>query len=312
MVGTRVDPDNNDIVVWKFDDAAAPFINSSTSTSAPSHAVSDLATLSGTGTGAPKLQQPSPFAATGNNTSVLFSGNNAGSPRNYILGANAVVPQSPVTFSCWLYLRIYANGLTQHYFSKQHTANTWSGVFAQVGLQNRTYTSQSTAFDLFIAPSTGGSIVLDAGNNIPIQTWCHIGLVYDGSFVYGYLNGNLVGQVASTGAINYGNNGPWFFGGPLGSGSVEEGAYSICDFRIANIARPQSYFQNVYRQGMLQSDSGQPITIYYKLRAYDLSCSTITPVYWISTTINYDDAPATPCGTLGPIDILDTWTIIGL
>lgn len=312
MVGIRVEPDNNDIVVWKLDDASAPFINSSTSTSAPSHIVSDLATLSGSGVGAPKLQQPSPFAPYGNNSAVLFTGDNASSPRNYILGATGVEPQPPVTFSCWLYLRVYANGFTQHYFAKQHTANTWSGVFAQVELQNRTYAGQSNAFDLFVVPTSGGAIVLDAANSIPLNIWCHVGLVYDGSFVYGYLNGDLVGQATATGSINYGNHGPWFFGGPLGSGSVEEGAYSICDFRIANVARPQSYFQNIYRQAILPLSEGQPTTTYYKLRAYDLSCSSPTAVYWISTLVNYNDAPTAPCGSLGPIEILDSWTVIGL
>jgi len=312
MVGIRVNPDGYDIVVWKLDDAAAPFINSSTSGSAPSHAVSDLATLSN-GTNPPKLQQPSPFAAYGTNSAILFTGSNSASPRNYILGANNFEPQAPVTFSCWIYLRIYSNGLTQHYFAKQHTVNVWSGTFAQVELQNRTYTSQPSAFDLFIAPTSGGAIVLDASNTIPLNTWCHVGLVYDGSFVYGYLNGNLVGQVASTGAINYGNHGPWFFGGvPAGSGGVEEGAYSICDFRVANIVRPQSYFQDIYRKAIMPLSDGQPVTTYYKLRAYDISCSTPTAVYWVSTSIDYASAPSAPCGSLGTIEILDTWTIIGL
>lgn len=310
MVGTRVTPDNNDIVVWNFDDAAAPFINSSTSGSAPSHATSDLATLSGN----VMLQQPSPFAPYGTNSSVLFVGNNSSSPRNFISGANTIVPQSPVSFSCWIYIRTYdSTGFTQHFFSKQHTTGTWSGVFAQVGLQNRRYTSQATAFDLFLASATGTSIILDAGNNIPLNMWCHVGLVYDGINKYGYLNGNLVGQTAGTGSIDYGNNGPWFFGAiPSGGGNPEEGQYSICDFRIANVARPQSYFQNIYRLGMLQDANGQPFVTYYKLRAYDLSCSTPTAVYWVSTTINYNDAPSAPCGSLGPIDILDSWTKIGL
>lgn len=312
MAGIRVDPDGYDIVVWKLDDAAAPFVNSSTSGSAPSHAVSDLATLSGTGVGAPKLQQPSLFSGTGNNTAVLFTGNNASAPRNYILGANNVEPQQPVTFSFWLYIRTYSNGFTQHFFAKQHTAGVWSGTFAQIELQNRTYTSQSTAFDLFLAPTSGGALILDAANNIPLNVWCHVGLSYDGSFVYGYLNGNLIGQTAASGPINYGNHGPWFFGGPLGSGSVEEGAYSICDFRIANVVRPQSYFQDIYRKAVMPLTNGQPVTTYYKLRAYDTSCSTPTAVYWVSTNIDYTNAPSAPCGSLGPIEILDTWTVIGL
>lgn len=308
MTGIRVAPDNNDIVVWKFDDAGAPFINSSTSTSAPSHATSDLATMSGT----INLQQPSPFAPFGENSCVQFIGNNSNSPRNYIQGANTIVPQSPVTFSCWLYIRTYnSTGFTQHYFSKQHTTNVWSGVFAQVGLQNRQYTSQPTAFDLFLASATGSDVVLDANNNIPLNMWCHVGLVYDGANKFGYLNGNLVGQQAATGAINYGANGPWFFGAVQGSGNPEEGQYSICDMRIANVARPQSYFQNIYRLGALAQGSGRPIINYYKLRAYDLSCSVSTPIVWVSTTTDYSDAPTAPCGSLGPIEIMENWKVFG-
>lgn len=307
MTGTRVEPDDNDIVVWKFDDAGAPFVNSSTSPSAPSHAVSDLANISGT----INLRQPSPFAASGTNSCVQFTGINSSSPRNTIYGANAVIPQAPVTFSTWLYIRTYNyTGLTQHFFSKQHTTGTWGGVFAQVGCQNRQYTSQSTAFDLFLASATGSDIVLDAGNNIPINRWCHVGLVYDGANKYGYLNGNLVGQQAATGSINYGNSGPWFFGAIPAGGSPEEGQYSICDFRIANVARPQSYFQNIYRNAM--SSLGNPEVTYYKLRAYDLSCSTPTPVYWISSILDYTDAPAAPCGSLGPIEILESWNVLGI
>jgi len=311
MTGIRVDPDNNDIVVWKLDETAAPFINSSTSPSAISHAVSDLATFSGIA----NFQQPSPFSSMGANTCVTFTANNSGSPRNFISGANNVEPQSPVTFSFWYYLRNYnTTGFTQHPFTKQHTAGNWSSVFGQIGLQTRQYTSQPTAFDLFAATATGGGMVLDANNNIPLNQWCHIGLVYDGSFQYGYLNGNLVGQTAATGAINYGTHGPWFFGAiPSGSGNPEECASSICDIRIANVARPQSYFQNIYRQAMTTSGSGIPFTTYYKLRAYDNACSPPSPIYWVSTGINYTGATI-PCGTLatlGPIEVLEKWGVLG-
>ena len=48
MAGIRIEPDNNDIVVWRLDEASAPFVNSSTSTNAISTATSNLTTLSGT------------------------------------------------------------------------------------------------------------------------------------------------------------------------------------------------------------------------------------------------------------------------
>jgi hypothetical protein len=80
MSGIRVAPDNNDIVVWRLDEASAPFVNSSTSTNAVSTAISNLTTLSGS----VLTQQPSIFAASGTNSAVHFIGNNSGSPRNFI------------------------------------------------------------------------------------------------------------------------------------------------------------------------------------------------------------------------------------
>lgn len=312
MVGTRVEPDDNDIVVWKFDEAAAPFVNSSTSPSAISTAISNLTTLSGN----VRLQQVSPFAANGTNSAVQFSGNNSGSPRNYISGANTCEPQFPITFSTWLYLRTYnSTSATQHYWSKQHTTGNWSATFAQVGLQNRTYTGQSTAFDIFATTvTTNNNLILTSDNNIPLNTWCHIGLTYDGSNKLCYLNGNLIKSATSTGNINYGNSGPWFFGAiPAGSGNPEEGQYSICDFRIANIARPQSYFQEIYQKGTLNSDGQLSVfTTFYKMRAFDLYY-TKQAVYWTNSEISYNGAPTSPSGWgLGPIEILETYNVLNV
>src|SRR5512135_1411566 len=123
MVGIRIAPDNNDLVVWKLDEATAPFVNSSTSPSAPSHAVSDLNSISGT----VLTQQPSPFAASGPGSAVQFTGNNSGSPRNFIAGANNFLPQPPMTISCWLMIRNYdTTGFTQHGVAKQTTTGVWS------------------------------------------------------------------------------------------------------------------------------------------------------------------------------------------
>lgn len=318
MVGIRVAPDDNDIVVWKMDEAAAPFVNSSTSPSAISNAISDLATLSGD----VKLQQPSLFSASGQNTCVQFTSTNSNSPRNFISGANNLEPQGPVTFSFWILLRQYnVTGFTQHWLSKQHTAGVWSGVFAQVGFGNRQHVSQPQALDFFAVTATGGGNVIPSEYTIPLYAWCHVGLVYDGSTQKSYINGVLVGNTAATGAINYGNHGPWFMGAiPSGSGNPEECAVSICDIRIANIARPQSYFKNIYQNGVLPSNqsssgTGSPVTTFYKLRAYDLACATPSPVYWVSNKIDYAGAVGIPCGsssTLGPIEIVETWNKLGL
>jgi len=321
MVGTRVAPDNNDLVVWKLDDAAAPFVNSSTSPSAPSHAVSDLATLSGS----PLLRQPSLFAASGTNSCVLFTGNQSGSPRNFIAGANNFIPQPPITVSMWYFLRAYnSSGATQHGLTKQTTTGNWSGVlFGSVDLaQSRTYLSsgQSNQFDFFFNTGTsqpGGNAFVQAEYTIPLHVWSHIGMTYDGTTVLSYINGNLVGSnVASpTGNIFYsGTPGPWFIGAiPSGSGSPEESSASYCDIRIANVVRPQSYFANIYQQGTF-NNTGQiaVITTFFKMRAYDLALNT-TPVYWVDTVISYANAPASPSGAgLGPIEVMDKWNLLNV
>lgn len=306
-MSTRVAPDNNDIVVWKFDDASAPFVNSSTSTSAPSHVISDLATLSGTII----LQQPSPFAASGTNSSVWFTGNNSGSPRNFISGANNFEPAVPFSISGWIYLRHYNNtGFVQHMFNKQHTAGVWSGVtFSIITIQNQ---STGTSTYSFYSNGLPGTI---AYWTFPLNMWCHVGMVVDGSTTTNYLNGNIVQQWASAGSVNWGGHGPWFFGAiPSGSGNPEETACSVCDVRIANVARPQSYFQNIYRKATFIDSTGRPIYKYYKIRAYDTACSTPTPVIWVSRNLDYSDAPTAPCGsalTLGPLEIMDTWDALG-
>lgn len=314
-MGIRVAPDGNDIVVWKFDEAASPFLNSSTT----GFYTSGASQLSVTGT--IRFQQPSPFAATGTNSAFQFLGIDSGSPRNVVSGATTVEPQPPVTFSGWYYIRSYTpNGFNPMYFSKQHTAGVWSGAtFAQVEVQGRQYAGQSTAFDFFVvANSNTVDAIVPNDLTIPLFTWSHIGITYDGTTLNAYINGNLVGQATSTSPpsnINYGGHGPWFFGTvPAGSGDPQEPAFSLCDFRIANVVRPQSYFQNVYRLGATTSGFGAPFTTYYKLRAYDTACSTVTPVYWISTSVDYSDAPTAPCGslaTLGPIEVVETWSVLG-
>jgi len=91
------------------------------------------------------------------------------------------------------------------------------------------------------------------------------------------------------------------------SPTKEEANFMISDLRIANIARPLSYFQQIYNYGALPNQLTDQI-VYYKLRVYDLSCSTPTPVTWVDTTIRLDNAPVFPCG--GPysdIEIIEWW-----
>jgi len=306
-MGNRVTPDNNDIVVWKFDDSTATvFANSSTSINSLGSAA-NLTTVGGSFL----IQQPSLFSASGLNSCVRFTGNNSGT-RNYISGANTVEPQAPVTFSGWFFLRATnPTGFDQHMANKQDTAGIWSSpTFAIFSFHTKGSSSLPLQLNMDFGATT---ISIPSANQYPQGRWFHLGLTYDGATVNGYMDGTLYGTASTTGSINYSGHGPWFFGAiPSGSGNPEESSMSLCDFRIANVVRPLSYFQNVYNSGISPASTGSGLTTYYKLRAYDLSCSTPTPVYWVSTSISINAAPAGPCGgSYGPVEVVETWNVIG-
>lgn len=312
-MGIRVTPDDNDIVVWKLDEATAPFINSSTSPNAISTAISNLTTLSG----AIQLQQPSPFAPYGTNSAILVPGTQSNSPRNFISGANGVEPLPPFTISGWIYIRTYLPLVSgpPHIIVKQFTTGSWNNPWYTVTLEGRNQYGAPSRFRFGLVTSSGfspGSGDIDPLNTIPLNTWSHIGLTYDGSTQTVYLNGNLVSTASYGGTLNY-NGGPWFFGGiPAGFANAEEAAFSACDFRIANVIRPQSYFKNIYELGAMASGQGVPLNTYYKLRALDLGCSNTSYVYWVSKIVNYNNAPAPSCGgPLGDIEIMETWKVLG-
>lgn len=319
MVGTRIAPDNNDIVVWKLDEANAPFVNSSTSTSAPSHAISDLATLSGT----VLRQQPSPFAASGTNSCISFTGNQSGSPRNFVSGANNFLPQPPFTISMWMMIRNYdTSGLTQHGLAKQTTTGVWSGTtFSSINVaQNERYNGSGVnaqRFDFTVVNNSsnqGGNANTSGDLTINLYNWSHIGHSYDGTTVLSYINGNQVGSATASpgGNVYYsGTPGPWFMGAiPSGSGSPEECNMSFCDVRVANIIRPLSYFQTIYQSGAQNPATFLILTKWYKLRVYDLGCPTPTPLVWTDTVPALTNVPASSCGgPFSPLEILETFTV---
>ncbi len=103
-----------------------------------------------------------------------------------------------------------------------------------------------------VATTQNQPLVTHTDFPIPEGIWSHIGWTYDGHTLSAYLNGMLAGTFSVSGILDNWNHGPWAFGAaPEGDGNKQEAAFSCCDFRIANTVRPLSYFQNIYRNGVL-------------------------------------------------------------
>jgi len=309
----RIAPDNNDLVVWKLDDAGTTFVNSSTSTlpGAPGSAAN--LTLRA---GATVINQVPTIFGT-EPSGLYFTGQQS---RHYISGANTFQPPYPITLSFWMNLRQWNTSLTQRFVSKQHTTGVWSGsTFMSINIENQNSSGLRNGEWTCNVVGVGAtaSAINTAARPIPPHIWCHVGMTYDGTTIRSYLNGNPGVTATISGApraISY-NGGPWFLGGvPSGSGSSEDVVAAFCDVRIANVVRPLSYFQDVWmaanQNSFSQSGSDVGATItYYKLRAYDLSCNQA--VYWIDTRPDILNAPTPPCGgTYGPVEIVDSWDVI--
>ena len=316
----RVAPDSNDVVVWRFDEAAAPFVNSSTSPSTAG-SLADLGTsvqVSYDGELTTRTLVEGPFGA--GSYAVEALGSQSGT-RPRFAGANTYYPQPPITISGWLYLYRYDSSFTQHFFVKQQTVNVWFGPFSIVTFSNRIYAGGTRGEMDFGFGTTGTPTVgvsTDQTQPTPLGRWTHVGMTFDGQVVNAYIDGVLVGSAdhGSSMTIQYDTStpGPWWFGAiPSGSGAPEETYGKIADWRIANVVRPASYFANIFTQGQLSwtgkatgaSNTFVPRTTYYKLRA---SCTASPSGYitWVNTT--GDDTGKPSCaGTLGPTVIIDQW-----
>jgi hypothetical protein len=315
----RIPPDVNDILVWRLNETSGPYRNSGSLS--PNDTTTDLNitnTIVRTGTGV--FDDPcAQFPSTGNYPT------GASATRNYAAGARTINPSPPISLSCWIYLKSYTTSNNTTIVAKEYRDSTitssWAAPFQAINLS--TFTSnggQDWGAELALNSSTNASFnVTDFP--IPLQQWSHIGMSYDGTSVRAYLNGIQcirysagvqlntfpAASISYTDGIN--GFGFWRTGAitATGSSNKEEPNILIQDIRVANVERTLDYFKLIYKVGAL------PITVtsavqYYKLRAYDTSCVTPTPVVWVDTQISLANAPAFPCsGPYSTPEVIDTW-----
>lgn len=320
----RIAPDLFDQLVWTLSETSGPYRN--TGQFAPNNSITDLTIVNSvirTGTGLFTTNCPQMPGTT--NFPVGSS-----STRNNIIGANTVTFAPPLTVSCWVNLRQYSTSQNQTIFAKEYrdpslSGNSWVAPFNCFCIGTTTSNGGGDWFVSMAANATTQNVVTIIDFPLPFQLWAHIGFTYDGSLVRIYLNGcqmmNYSGQTQLTtfaqSAISYtdGTNGygPWRVGAIQSTGSTnrEEGNLQICDIRVANVVRPLSYFKRVYAAGALPGLAGKSVSAqYYKLKAYDLSCSTPTYVTWVDTQVSLANAPSFPCsGPYSAPEVIDTWYV---
>jgi hypothetical protein len=319
----RVTPDGYDIIVWRLDETSGAYRN--TGTQSPNSSTTDLTVQNSVDRNGNGLfgDPCANFPGVGN----FPTGSSA--TRNSAFGANTINPAYPITVSAWVNVRSYSTTFTSTLVGKQYRdtgiTNTWSTPFHALGIS---LTTANSGLSWFVSCATSSSTRLIYQIDdfpIPLQQWCHVGLTYDGYTLKAFLNGcqcitvtsgTINAGLASGGSgvpISYtdGTNGfgPWVIGAltATGSSNKEEAPYQIQDVRIASIARPLSYFQQIYKFGQLPI-SLVDATQYYKLRVFDTSCTEPTPIIWIDTEVSLVNLPVTPCsGVFSPLEVLDTW-----
>lgn len=318
----RIAPDLFDQLVWTLTEQSGPYRNTGQLTpNDPSTDLTIVNSITRTGTG---IFTTNCVQLPGN--SNVPPGSSA--TRNNIIGANTITIAPPITVSLWVNLRSYRTDQNQTLFAKEYrnpslSGNSWVTPFNTFMIGTATTNGGG---DWFVAHATNSSTqvvftVIDFP--LPYQNWAHIGFTHDGSNVRCYLNGcqmiyysgsTQLSTLATTG-LSYtdGTNGfgPWRVGAiqSTGSGSKEEGNCQVADIRVANVVRPLSYFKKIYAAGALPTPNGGGVGArYFKLRAYDLSCSTPTYVVWVDTQVSLANAPAFPCsGPYSQPEVLQTW-----
>lgn len=239
----RVAPDANDVLVYLLNDGPTTFANTGTAGSSANWTLNGSAT-----SGALGLYGQALYVA---GTIVSSSADGAG-------GANNVVVTPVVSLSGWVFIKRYPSGFAE-LFNKQYFLNGWSTPFLTFGFQM--VNSGDGQCDVYVATTAGaqGAGTLQAAVRtptpyvLPLSRWTHIGGTWDGSNIKFYVNGALVASAVYSGTIDYnvlGNRGQWYVGAIPGTGTNQTGSAIFQDIRVANVVRPQSYFQNIYYQGM--------------------------------------------------------------
>jgi hypothetical protein len=233
----RVLPDANDVLVFQLNESGPTRLNAGTAGAAGNwtdhgQPISNVQGLLG--------------------DAMYIPGTNLTSSADGSGGANDVLITPNISLSGWVFVRRYSSSYGE-LFNKQYFLNGWSAPYLTFGFQM--VNSNDGQTDLYI--TIGGVLQTQLRTPIsyvlPVGKWCHIGGTWNGTTMKFYLNGNLITSTNYTGAIDYGtvgNRGQWYVGNIPGGAANAAASAIVQDIRVANIERPQSYFANIFYQGM--------------------------------------------------------------
>ncbi|MEG1728920.1 MAG: LamG-like jellyroll fold domain-containing protein [Bacteroidaceae bacterium] len=152
----------------------------------------------------------------------------------------------------------YSNA-TIEFWLKPSSCSDWN---QQIGPGWGSFLFHTTSSRQFVAGWSTGSERFESNKNaLSVGAWNHIAIVVKGNQIIGYVNGNVVGSVTSTGNSGIGGFGSFRVGLPNSNGLAGQ----MDEFRIWSEARTQAQIQKYMR-----SEIGNPIAetgllAYYKM-----------------------------------------------
>jgi hypothetical protein len=229
--------DANTYILWKLDETSGVFANTGTGGSL------DLNLAGSTVRNFTGLFD----------TCVSFSNTSAGLYTN----TPSFTPPSTsaLTVSAWVYPRAFSAGnnvASKEYKNWGQGGNPSRGapyVTFDIGLDNGTPTGAVT-----VSGTQNRVTASDASYYAQLSQWQLLALVYDGSTLKLYLNGNECALMSLSGAIDF-QDGPFLIG--AGGGPVVTiggGNMAVDDVRVESVARSQAYLRDMYKRGLNLSD----------------------------------------------------------
>jgi hypothetical protein len=234
----RVAPDGYDVLVYLLNDGPGTHVNTGTA-----GASANLTEYGTPISGAQGLFGNAMYIA---GTPVTSSIDGAG-------GANNVTTGNAISLSGWVFLKRYSSNPLDLFY-KQYFLNAWSNPFLTFGFQM--VNSNDGQCDLYITQGNGvlqTQLRTPTAYILPLGKWIHLGGTFDGSTMKFYVNGNLITSGSYVGNIDFNSNsarGGWLIGGIEGSSTNQTACAIFQDIRMANVVRPQSYFANIYFNGI--------------------------------------------------------------